>query len=47
MYDIENDNIKVYMKDNSIRDICEVSELLNVALLIRQKPKYYIIYQRL
>ena len=47
MYDIENDNIKVYMKDNTIRDICEVSELLNVALLIRQKPKYYIIYQRL
>ena len=47
MYDIENDNIKVYMKDNTIRDICEVSELLNVALIIRQKPKYYIIYQRL
>lgn len=47
MYDIENDNIKVKMKDSIVRDICEASDLLKVALLTQQKPKYYIAYQRL
>mgnify|MGYP003513915166 CR=1 FL=1 len=47
MYDIENDNIKIKMKNNVICDICEASDLLKVALLTQQKPKYYITYQRL
>lgn len=47
MYDIENDNIKIKMKNNVVCDICEASDLLKVALLTQQKPKYYITYQRL
>ena len=47
MYDIENDNIKIKMKNNVVCDVCEASDLLKVALLTQQKPKYYITYQRL
>ena len=47
MYDIENDNIKIKMKNNVVCDICEASDLLKVALLTQQKHKYYITYQRL
>lgn len=47
MYDIENDNIKIKRKNNVVCDICEASDLLKVALLTQQKPKYYITYQRL
>ena len=46
MYDIDGDSIKVLLKDGTTQDICEASELLNVALLTRQKPKYYLSYQR-
>lgn len=46
MYDIDGDSIKVLMKDGTLQDICQASELLNAALLIHQKPKYHLSYQR-
>lgn len=46
MYDINGDKITVLMKDGSLKDISELSELLNAALLSHQKPKYYVSYQR-
>jgi len=46
MYDIDGESIKVLSKDGSTEDICKVSDLLNAALLSRQKPKYYLSYHR-
>lgn len=46
MYDFGGDGIKVLMKDESMKDICDVSELLNAALQSGQKPKYYLSFQR-
>lgn len=47
MYDFDGDGIKVLMKDGSTHDICEISELLNAALMTKQKPKYYLSFQRI
>lgn len=47
MYDFDGDGIKVLMKDGSTQDICEISELLNAALMTKQKPKYYLSFQRI
>lgn len=47
MYDIHGESIKVLLKNGSTQDICEASDLLNAALLCRQKPKYYLSYHRL
>ncbi len=47
MYDIDGDSIKVLMKDGTMLDICDASELLNAALLSHQKAKYYLCYQRI
>lgn len=46
MYDFGGDGIKVLMKDGTMKDICDVSELLNAALQSCQKPKYYVSFQR-
>lgn len=47
MYDFDGDGIKVLMKDGSTHDICEISELLNAALMTKQKQKYYLSFQRI
>lgn len=47
MYDNHGEQITMLMKDGSTHNISEVSNLLNVALLSHQNPKYYLSYQRL
>lgn len=46
MYDIHNNQITILSKDNTIKDISESSELLNIALLSKKIRKYYLCYQR-
>lgn len=47
MYDIGGESINVLLKNGCVQDICEVSDLLNAALLCCQKPKYYLSFHRL
>lgn len=47
MYDINDDHISILYKDNTIKDIAEASELLNIELLSKKIRKYYICYQRI
>lgn len=47
MYDIDGDSIEVLLKNGTTNDICQVSELLNAALLRHQNAKYYLSYQRI
>ena len=46
MYNVDDDSIAILYKDGKIRDISEVSELLNVQLLSKKIRKYYLCYQR-
>lgn len=46
MYDINDDHIDILYKDDTIKDIAEASEILNVALLSIKIRKYYLCYQR-
>ena len=47
MYDINDDHIDILYKDDTIKDIAEASEILNVALLSKKIRKYYLCYQRI
>lgn len=47
MYDIDDDHITILFKDNTVKDISEASEVLNIALLSQKIRKYYLCYQRL
>ena len=46
LYNINDDHIDILYKDNTIKDIAEASEILNVALLSKKIRKYYLCYQR-
>lgn len=46
MYDVNDDQIAILFKDNTVKDISESSELLNIALLSKKIRKYYLCYQR-
>ena len=46
MYNVDDDSIAILHKDGTVRDISEVSELLNVQLLSKKIRKYYLCYQR-
>ena len=47
MYDIHDDHISILNKDNTLKDIAEASEILNVELLSKKIRKYYLCYQRM
>ena len=47
MYDIHDDHISILNKDNTLQDIAEASEILNVELLSKKIRKYYLCYQRM
>uniref|UniRef100_A0AB33ITD3 HD domain-containing protein n=1 Tax=Prevotella sp. GTC17254 TaxID=3236794 RepID=A0AB33ITD3_9BACT len=47
MYELDEDHISILYKDNSIKDISEASDILNVSLLSQKNRKYYICYQRI
>lgn len=41
-----DDNIKILRKDGSVKDISEVSEILNVSVLSRKIKKFYLCYPK-
>ncbi len=45
-YSNEDDNIKILGKDGDIRDIQEVSDILNGSVLTADKKKYYLCYPK-
>ena len=47
MYNPEDDSIGILYKDNTVKDIAEASEILNVQLLSKKIRKYYLCYQRI
>jgi HD superfamily phosphohydrolase len=47
MYDINDDHISMLFNDGTIRDITDVSDLLNINLLSKKIRKYYLCYQRI
>ncbi|MGN1376181.1 MAG: HD domain-containing protein [Prevotella sp.] len=47
MYDIHDDHINILFKDNTVKDISEASELLNIELLSKKVRKYYLCHQRI
>lgn len=46
MYDINDDRINILFKDNTIKDISESSDILNISMLSKKISKYYLCYQR-
>lgn len=46
IYDINKDQITILYENNTIRDIAEASELLNIASLSKKIRKYYLCCQR-
>lgn len=47
MYDVNDDQISIIFKDNTVKDIAEASEVMNIALLSKKIRKYYLCYQRI
>lgn len=47
MYDIHDDHISILFDDETIKDIAEASEILNVELLSKKIGKNYFCYQRI
>ena len=46
MYDVNDDHITILFKDNTVKDITEASEVMNISLLSKKIRKYYLCYQR-
>ncbi len=46
-YSSLDENIKILGKDEGVRDIAEVSEILNVSVLSRQIKKFYLCYPKI
>lgn len=46
MYDVNDEHISILFKDNTVKDISEASEIMNIALLSKKIRKYYFCYQR-
>ncbi|MDE6647903.1 MAG: phosphohydrolase, partial [Prevotella sp.] len=46
MYNPEDASIGILYKDDTVKDIAEASEILNVQLLSKKIRKYYLCYQR-
>lgn len=47
MYDVNDDHISILFNDETIKDIAEASEILNVELLSKKIGKHYFCYQRI
>lgn len=47
MYDMNDDHIAILFNDGTLKDVTEVSDLINMNLLAHKKSKYYLCYQRL
>ena len=46
MYDVNDDRITILFKDNTLKDISEASEVMNISLLSKKIRKFYLCNQR-
>ena len=46
-YTPKDDNINILYKDGTIRDISEVSDILNISMLSKQVKKYYFCWMKM
>ena len=46
-YSSEDDNINILYKDNTVKDIAEASDMLNITVLTKKVEKYYYCYYRI
>ena len=46
-YSPEDDNINILMKDGTIKDIAEASDMLNIQVLTKKVEKHFFCYYRL
>ena len=46
-YSSSDDTINILMKDGTIRDIAEASDMLNISVLTRKVQKHYFCYYKL
>ncbi len=47
MYDMDDDSISILFNDGTLRDITEVSDLIDINQLSHKKSKYYLCYERI
>lgn len=47
MYDMDDDSIAILFNDGTLRDITEVSDLIDINQLSHKKSKYYLCYERI
>jgi len=47
LYDQKEDSIKILYKNEEIKDILDVSQLLNIALLSKKNYKYFFCFHRI
>jgi len=47
MYREEDDSIDILMKDGSVKDIAQASDILNIELLSKKVEKYYFAYLKI
>jgi hypothetical protein len=47
MYTEKDDSIDILFRDESIKDISEASDMLNIELLSKKVKKYYFAYYKI
>lgn len=47
MYNMDDDHISILFNDGTLKDVADVSDLINMNILALKKSKYYLCYQRL
>ncbi len=46
MYNMDDDHISILFNDGTLKDVADVSDLINMNILAHKKSKYYLCYQR-
>ncbi len=46
MYNMNDDHISILFNDGTLKDVADVSDLINMNILAHKKSKYYLCYQR-
>lgn len=47
MYNMDDDHISILFNDGTLKDVADVSDIINMNILALKKSKYYLCYQRL
>jgi hypothetical protein len=46
-YSAEDDNINILLKDGTVKDIAEVSDMLNIQVLTKKVEKYFFCHYKI